>query len=107
LSQCGILRSVGLTYMQDLNKNDSQPQTGQLVFLLLVFTFLRRNEETRNYTAKLLRFLDQTLLDTHTHTHSVGLLWMSDQLAEEVASYTKQNKHEINIHVFSGIRIRN
>jgi len=33
-----------------------------------------------------------TLLDTHTCTHPVGLLWTSDQPVPEAATYTKHNK---------------
>ena len=40
----------------------------------------------------LLRFLDYTQLDTHTHTHThthpVALLWTSDQLVAEAATYS-------------------
>jgi hypothetical protein len=32
--------------------------------------------------------------DTHTHTHPVGLLWASDQLVADAATYTTHNKHE-------------
>jgi hypothetical protein len=38
------------------------------------------------------RFLDYTKLVTHTHT--VGLLWTSDQLVAEAATYTTHNKHK-------------
>jgi hypothetical protein len=33
---------------------------------------------------------------SHTiwHTHEVGLLWKSDQLVTEAATYTKHNKHK-------------
>ena len=30
---------------------------------------------------------------THTHTHPVELLWMSDQLVAQAATYTTHNKH--------------
>jgi len=43
------------------------------------------------------RFLAHTQSHTHTHTHkrarAVGLLWKSDQLAAEAATYTICNKH--------------
>ena len=41
------------------------------------------------------------------HTHPVGLLWTSDQLVAEAATYTTHNKHKIrNIHALSEIRTR-
>ena len=34
-----------------------------------------------------------TKLQTHTHTHTVGLLCTSDQLVADAATYTTHNKH--------------
>jgi hypothetical protein len=31
---------------------------------------------------------------THTHTHKVGLLWTSDQVVADAATYTTHNKHK-------------
>jgi hypothetical protein len=45
---------------------------------------------------------------SHT-THTVGLLWTSDQPVAEASSYTGQNNietQETNIHALSGIRTR-
>jgi hypothetical protein len=43
----------------------------------------------------------------HTHTHQVGLLWTSDKLVAEAATYTTHNKHKkANIHAISVIRTR-
>jgi len=56
-----------------------------------------------------LRFLDYTKLDinTHKHTHLVGLLCTSDQLVAVAATCTTYNKHkETKIHVLSAIRNR-
>ena len=46
---------------------------------------------------------------SHTirHTHSVTLLWTSDQLVAEGTTYTTQFKRVTNIHALSGIRTHN
>jgi len=31
---------------------------------------------------------------THTHTHTITLLWTSNRLVEEAATYTTHNKHK-------------
>ena len=46
------------------------------------------------YAVSLFRFVDQTLLDTHTHTHPVGLLRTSAQLVAEAVTYTTNNKQK-------------
>jgi hypothetical protein len=60
--------------------------------------FLWHNSPTRAKVAWLLKFLDPTYIHTHTHTirqrHPVGLLWTSDQLVAEAATYTTHNKHK-------------
>jgi hypothetical protein len=45
---------------------------------------------------------------SHTlrHTHPVGILWTSDQLVAEAATYTTQQTQETNFHALSGIRTR-
>ena len=48
-----------------------------------------------------LRFLDHTQLNTHTHTHPAELLWTSDQPIAQAATYTKLKK--TNIHALSGV----
>jgi len=66
---------------------------------LLTFIFIGHNRQTRSQATSLLRFLDHTQLHTHTHTHThkrtrpVGLLWTSDQLVAETATYRAHNKH--------------
>jgi len=56
--------------------------------------------------ALILRFLDHTQLDTHTHP--VGLLRTSDQLVAEAATYATHNKHKTqHIDDLNGIRTRN
>jgi hypothetical protein len=42
-----------------------------------------------------------TQLDTHTHTHTVGLLWTSDRLVGETGTYTTHNKHNRRISTSS------
>jgi hypothetical protein len=32
--------------------------------------------------------------DTHTHTHPVGVLWISDRLVAETTTYATHNKHK-------------
>jgi len=51
----------------------------------------------------LVRFPDYTQLDTHTQTqtHSVGLLWTSNQPVTEIATYTTHNKHKIRTSTLS------
>lgn len=52
----------------------------------------------------IVEFLDDTQFNTHIHT--VGLLWMSDQLMAQTATYTAPNKNtEMHIHALSGIWI--
>ena len=41
---------------------------------------------------------------THIHTHPIGLLWTSDQLVAEAATYTTQQTQKTNIHALSRIR---
>ena len=48
-----------------------------------------RNRPTRTQAASLLKFLDHTI----RRTHPVGILWTSDQLVAEGATYTTYNKH--------------
>ena len=62
----------------------------------LVF-ILWRNSRTRTWAASLMLFLDHTQLDTLTH--SVGLLWTSDQLVAETATYETHNKHKRRISI--------
>jgi hypothetical protein len=48
-------------------------------------------------------------LITHTHRHTVGLLWTSDQPVAETSTYTGQHNietQETNIHAPSVIRTR-
>ena len=47
----------------------------------------------------MLRFLDHTQLHTHTHTHTppISLLYRSDQLVAEAATYTTHNIHKRQI----------
>ena len=40
------------------------------------------------------------------YKHQVGLLWTSDRLVSEAATYTAQQTQETNIHALSGIRKR-
>jgi hypothetical protein len=41
------------------------------------------------------RFLVEVLGDhAQLHTHTVGLLWMSDQIVAEAATYTTHNKYK-------------
>jgi hypothetical protein len=50
-----------------------------------------------------LRLLDKTKLDTLT----LGLLWTTDKVFAEAATYTTHNKYkETNIHALSGIQTR-
>jgi hypothetical protein len=56
--------------------------------MFTAFLFVWRNSPIRACTALLLRFLDHTQLDTHTHTHTVGLFRTGDQLVEEAATCT-------------------
>jgi hypothetical protein len=57
--------------------------------------------------ASLFRFLAHTVSTQHTHTHSVGHLWTSDELVAKAATCTTHNKHKSKIHVLSGIRTHN
>jgi len=49
----------------------------------------------------LLRFLDHTQLDTHTHTHPVGHLYKSDQLVPQAATYITHKKHKRRTSILS------
>jgi hypothetical protein len=53
----------------------------------------------------ILRLLDHTQLDTHTHP--VELLWLSDELVAVSATYTTQHSQETDIYVSGGIWTRN
>jgi len=57
-------------------------------------SYLWLNDPTRVQTALLLRFIDQRHTQLGTHIHPVGLLWTSDQLVAEAATYTTHNKHK-------------
>ena len=48
--------------------------------------FLWLNSPTRSQAASFLRFVG--------HTHPLGLVWTSDQLVAEVATYTTHSKHK-------------
>ena len=54
--------------------------------------FLWRNRPNWASTTPLLRFPYHT--HTHTHTNHAGLLWTSDQLVTEAATYKTHNKHK-------------
>jgi hypothetical protein len=54
------------------------------------FFFLWCYSPNRAQAPSLLRFLDHKQLDRHT----VGLLWTSEQLVAETATYTTHNKHK-------------
>ena len=49
-----------------------------------------------------LTFLDHTQLDIHTHP--VGLLWTSDQLVAQAATFTTQQTQGTDIHASGGFR---
>ena len=52
------------------------------------FLFWFSNSPDLAQVASLLKILGHKQLNTHTHTHSVGLLWTSDQPVAEAATYT-------------------
>jgi hypothetical protein len=41
-----------------------------------------------------LKFQSKTHLDTHTHAHPAGFLWMSDQVVANTTAYTTHNIHQ-------------
>jgi len=55
--------------------------------------FLCRHSPNPVSATSVLLFLDHKHLDTHTHTQSVGLLWMGDQLVTESANYAARYRH--------------
>jgi hypothetical protein len=63
--------------------------------------FRGANSPTQAQAVSLLRFRDHTQLDTHTHTHPVGLLWTSDQPVTESATYTTHKKHKRRTYMHS------
>jgi hypothetical protein len=70
------------------------------IFLLLLFWAFLTAEVFFNH----LGFLDHVQF-----THTVGLLWTSDQLVAEASTYTEQHNietQETNTHALSGIRTR-
>jgi hypothetical protein len=44
--------------------------------------------------ALLVRFLDYTKWNTHTHARAVGLLWTSEELVAKVTTYPTNDKHK-------------
>jgi len=57
----------------------------------------------------MLKFLDRARLhsQTHTHSHSHTLLWRSDQLVAEAATYTTRKKtQQTKSRALRGIRTR-
>ena len=63
------------------------PNNRRRVILILLYSFLWP-------MSPLVRLLDHTHTHTHTHTHRVGLLWTSDQLVAEAATYTTHTTHK-------------
>jgi len=57
--------------------------------------FLCRHSPSQAQAVSLLSFSDHTQLEPHTHAHvrAVCLLWTSDQLVAEVATYTTDEHH--------------
>ena len=83
---------------------------------IYIYIFLWLKSPNRAYARSLLRFLDRTQLDTHTHarthahtnTHTnkqpAGLLWTNDQHVAKAATLTHTTNKETNINALSGIR---
>lgn len=65
---------------------------------------LWRISPSGTWATSLLRFLDRTQLDTHTHP--VGLSRTTDQLIAETVTYATTTKKETNINATIGIQTR-
>jgi hypothetical protein len=87
---------------QELNKHKKRIPTfspESSIFFCLYFKteLLWRWSQNGNQGVTFLRFLDYTQLDMHTHTHTGGILWTSDQPVAETANYTARNKNKTKI----------
>jgi hypothetical protein len=84
---CGIT-PLTPTFPHTSSRNDSQLSTGTLIYFSLFFSAaLQANSDPCRLIVEISR--------SHAirHTHPVGLLWMSDQLVAEAATFTTHNKH--------------
>jgi len=63
-----------------------------LLFFFFFFFFFCATAPTWAQVASLLRFLDHTQLDTRTPGRTI--LWMTDQLVAEAATYIAHSKHK-------------
>jgi hypothetical protein len=62
---------------------------GDITVIQFMFSFVAQQP---NLGRPVFRFPGHTQLDTHIHTHTVGLLSTSDQLVVAAATYTTHNK---------------